>query len=172
MLVSKTIRLRLVEETDAEFIVSLRTDEKYNQFLSTVGADVDAQREWIKKYKDKERANKEFYFVIERNDGTRCGTVRVYDLQEDSFCWGSWILNEEKTRYAAVESALLVYDFGFDHLGFNKSHFEVVKGNLKVTDFHLKFGAKKTGEDADHFYYEISKDSVIKTKNKFSRLVK
>ncbi|EGR1480380.1 N-acetyltransferase, partial [Vibrio parahaemolyticus] len=27
MLVSKTIRLRLVEETDAEFIVSLRTDE-------------------------------------------------------------------------------------------------------------------------------------------------
>lgn len=172
MLVSKTVRLRLVEESDASFIVSLRIDEKYNKYLSTVGSDIEAQREWIKRYKEKERNKEEFYFVIERNDGTRCGTVRVYDLKEESFCWGSWILNENKTRYAAVESALLVYEYGFEHLGFNKSHFEVVKGNSKVVDFHLKFGAEQTSEDSEHFYYEISKESVANTKKKFARIIK
>ncbi|MDN2479989.1 GNAT family N-acetyltransferase [Vibrio agarivorans] len=172
MLTSKTITLRLVEESDADFIVSLRTDDKYNKYLSTVGSDVDAQRKWISSYKEKERNKNEYYFIIQRNDGVRCGTVRVYDLKEDSFCWGSWILNEDKTRYAAVESALLVYEFGFKHLGFNQSHFEVVKGNTKVIDFHKKFGAEQVDEDADHFYFTISRESVAETKIKFSRIIK
>ncbi|PHJ40201.1 GNAT family N-acetyltransferase [Vibrio sp. PID17_43] len=172
MLVAKTVQLRLVEESDASFIVSLRTDDKYNKYLSNVSSDVDIQREWIKRYKEKERNKDEFYFVIERNDGTPCGTVRIYDLKDDSFCWGSWILNEDKTRYAAVESALLVYEYGFEHLGFSKSHFEVVKENIKVIDFHLKFGAKQTSEDLEHYYYEISKESVADMKKKFSRVIK
>ncbi|HAS6019494.1 TPA: GNAT family N-acetyltransferase [Vibrio vulnificus] len=172
MLRSKTIKFRLVEEPDAEFIVSLRTDNKYNQYLSSVSDDVKVQQEWIKHYKNKEQAKEQFYFIVERLDGTPCGTVRVYDFKGDSFCWGSWILNENKTRYAAIESALLVYEFGFGQLGFNKSHFEVVKGNNKVVDFHLKFGAVQTGEDGGHYYFEISKESVRKTKNKFSRFVK
>jgi RimJ/RimL family protein N-acetyltransferase len=172
MLTSKNIRLRLVEELDAAFIISLRVDEKYNKFLSFVDADVESQQEWIRNYKKKEEVQEEFYFIIERIDGTRCGTVRVYDIRQDSFCWGSWILNDNKTHYSALESALLVYEFGFENLGFSKSHFEVVKENTKVIDFHLKFGAKQTGEDSEHFYYEITKESVSNTKKKFLRLIK
>lgn len=173
MLVSKTIRLRLIEESDASFIVSIRSNEKYNRYLSSVSSDVEVQRQWIKDYKEKEKNLQEFYFIIERNDdGSRCGSVRVYDLREDSFCWGSWILNENKTRYSALESALLVYEFGFEKLGFNKSHFEVVKDNSKVVEFHLKFGANKVGEDDEYFYYEIDRNSVASTKKKFTRIIK
>ncbi len=172
MLISKTIKLRLVKESDAEFIISLRTNDKYNKYLSSVGADVDAQRDWIRRYKEKENNKEEFYFIIERADGIPCGTVRMYDFQNSSFSWGSWILNEDKTRYAAVESAFLVYEFGFEELGFTKSHFEVVKGNDKVSDFHLKFGAKQTGEDSVHYYYDITKEAVAESKNKFARILK
>ncbi|HUH56905.1 MAG TPA: GNAT family N-acetyltransferase, partial [Pseudomonadales bacterium] len=147
LLESKSIRLRFVEETDAEFILKLRLDEKYNQFLSSVTADLQSQKDWIKKYKSDEKNKKQFYFIIERLDGTPCGTVRVYDLKQDSFCWGSWILNEDKTRYAALESAFLVYKFGFEVLGFKKSHFDVMKGNERVISFHKKMGAVETGED-------------------------
>lgn len=101
--------MRYVEESDAEFILSLRLDNRYNNFLSRVDASLDGQKSWIRKYKDDEREEKQFYFIIERNDGIPCGTVRIYDLKKDSFCWGSWILNEDKTRYAALESAMLVY---------------------------------------------------------------
>lgn len=156
----KTISLRLIELADAEFVLSLRLDERYNRFLSKVGPSLNAQMEWINKYKVDESNGQQYYFIIERLDGTPCGTVRIYDIGEDSFCWGSWILNDKKTRFAAIESALLVYEFGFDKLGFNKSHFDVMKANERVVSFHKKMGAILVKEDADNFYFEISKDMV------------
>ncbi|TWI76913.1 RimJ/RimL family protein N-acetyltransferase [Desulfobotulus alkaliphilus] len=156
----KTIQLRFVEEPDASFILKLRIDPKYNQHLSPVNQDLDAQIKWIRNYKKEEVLGKQFYFIIERLDGVPCGTVRVYDLREDSFCWGSWILNENKTRYASLESAFLVYDFGFKKLGYSKSHFDVMKENNKVIAFHRAMGALETGEDQQNFYFEISEKAV------------
>lgn len=152
--------MRFVEENDAEFILNLRLDERYNQHLSSVNSDVQAQKDWIRKYKEDEIARKQFYFIIERLDSTPCGTVRIYDLQEDSFCWGSWILNGNKTRYAAIESAFLVYQFGFDQLGFKKSHFDVRKENIGVISFHKKMGATSIGESEQDLFFEITKEAV------------
>lgn len=166
LLESKTIALRLVKESDAEFILKLRLDKKYNQFLSAVNPDLESQKSWIKKYKVDEKAKKQFYFIIERLDGTPCGTVRVYDLTSDSFCWGSWILNEEKTHYAALESAFLVYKFGFEELGYKKCHFDVMKGNKGVISFHKKMGAVKTGEDERNYYFEITKKTFYTTQER------
>tara|TARA_R110002050_G_scaffold161891_3_gene291730 strand:+ start:402 stop:926 length:525 start_codon:yes stop_codon:yes gene_type:complete len=163
-LTNKNIRFRLVEESDAEFILSLRMNERYNTFLSAVSSDVNLQKTWIKKYKEHEKNNKQFYFIIERKDHIPCGTIRIYDLHEDSFCWGSWILNEKKPRHAALESAFLIYDFGFNHLGFEKSHFDVMKGNKSVIKFHTRMGAIKTGEDEINEYFEITKSAVLKAK--------
>ncbi|MDX9682578.1 GNAT family N-acetyltransferase [Pseudomonas protegens] len=163
---SKTVKLRLVEEDDAEFILSLRTDSNYNQHLSQVTGGVTEQVEWIRRYKEDEKNKLQYYFIIERNDGVRCGTLRVYDIRPDSFSWGSWILNEDKTRFAAIESAFLIYSFGFDHLKFEKSHFEVRKENTKVISFHEKMGAVRNGETELDFLYEISKASVLATKEK------
>ena len=89
LLESKSIRLRFVEEDDAEFILELRLDTRYNQFLSSVSADLQSQKDWIKKYKQDEHNKKQFYFIIELLDGTPCGTIRVYDLTADSFCENS-----------------------------------------------------------------------------------
>ena len=168
ILTSKTIKIRLTEESDAEFILKLRLDQKYNQFLSEVIPDIQAQKDWIKKYKIDEANKKQFYFIIERTDGTPCGTVRLYDLLHESFCWGSWILNENKTRYAALESAFLVYKFGFDTLGFEQSHFDVRKGNEKVISFHKKMGAEKTDEDELNEYFKITKTAVLDAKQRLS----
>ncbi|WP_332402565.1 GNAT family N-acetyltransferase [Vibrio metschnikovii] len=169
---AKSVRLRFVREQDAEFILQLRLDDKYNQFLSSVSPDLQSQKDWIRKYKDDEQSKKQFYFIIERLDGTPCGTVRIYDLRDESFCWGSWILNENKTRYAALESAFLVYKFGFEELGYEKSHFDVMKGNQKVISFHKKMGAVEVSSDDENYYFEIHKDSVDETKNKLMSKLK
>lgn len=167
MLKSKTISMRLVTEEDADFILSLRKNPQYNTFLSKVTGDKHTQVSWIRNYKHDEAAGTQFYFIIENNLGVPCGTVRIYDLRSDSFCWGSWILNEDKTRYAAIESAFLVYKFGFEHLGFTKSHFDVRKGNDKVISFHKKFGAVLVSEDVDNYYFEIRQENV---KNAYENL--
>ncbi|WP_231974996.1 GNAT family N-acetyltransferase [Pseudomonas pohangensis] len=163
--------MRLIEPSDAEFVLSLRMDARYNQFLSAVAPDVAAQREWIDRYKRAEADGSQFYFIIERNDGAPCGTIRVYDLRDDSFCWGSWILNDSKTRFSALESAFLIYEFGFNVLKFSKSHFEVMKGNERVISFHKKMGAKVTGEDEQNLYFEITQESVEVCKNELASKV-
>ncbi len=165
-LISKTIKMRPANVEDAEFILSLRLDQKYNNYISKVKDDIKFQKNWLLDYKDREREGKEYYFIIERNDGTRCGTVRLYDFVNESFCWGSWILNEDKTRFSAIESAFLVYRFGFDDLGFSKSHFDVRKDNKRVISFHEKMGAVKVGETEDSYLFEISKEAVDKQRQK------
>ncbi|MFT0213779.1 GNAT family N-acetyltransferase [Pseudomonas sp. F1_0610] len=172
ILESKTIRLRLVEEADAEFILSLRLDNRYNQFLSLVDSNLAGQISWIRSYKLEEKEKKQYYFVIERLDGVRCGTIRVYDLKLDSFCWGSWILNENKTRYSALESAFLIYQFGFEILGYNKSHFDVMKENKSVISFHKKMGANIVREDSINFYFEILKETVESTRKQIKEKFK
>lgn len=170
-----TTYLRLVNEDDAEFICSLRNDEKLNTYISKSTADINAQKEWIQNYKNKELDNKEYYFIICRLDNhSPIGTVRLYDFQEDpkSFCWGSWILNEDKTKYAAVESALLVYEAGFAFLGFEQSHFEVMKGNDKVHSFHLKMGAQKVSEDETNVYYVFPKKKYEENKVHYAKFLR
>lgn len=159
---SNTIKFRLVEVSDAEFINSLRTDENYNKYLSSVDGSVLKQENWIKEYKKKEKLGLEYYYIIQRNlDSLPIGTVRLYDFQkkENSFCWGSWILTENKTRYAALESAVLIYDFAFNELGYYRCHMDIRKQNLKVIDFHKRFGIKIYGEtDLDYLAYYYKED--------------
>jgi butyryltransferase len=159
-LFAKSIYFRLVNEEDAEFICSVRNDPSLNTHLSKSTNKVSAQKEWIKEYKIREQYNQEFYFIIcRKKDNLPVGTVRLYDFRENpkSFCWGSWILNTNKTPYAAIESALLVYEFGFQHLKFDQSHFDVRKENDKVNSFHRKMGALEIGEDKENIYYAFNK---------------
>ena len=170
-LASKTVRLRLIEKSDTQFALSLRADEQYNAYLAAIYPDINAQAAWFKQYKADEEQGLEYCFIIERTDGVPCGTVRVFDLKSDSFCWGTWILNQDKTLYAAIESAFLVYRFGFEQLGYHKSHFAVMKGNEKVVSFHEKMGAIKTGEDELDIFYSIDKASVRRYEKRLSKIL-
>jgi len=153
-------QLRLVEPDDAEYIYSLRINPDLNTHLSTPPASAQAQRQWINGYKAREAEQLEHYFVICAQLGQPCGVVRLYDYSDTSFCWGSWILDAQKSRYSAIESALLVYEAGFGRLGFPGSHFDVRKENTKVISFHKKMGARETGQDELNLYFEISPADV------------
>jgi RimJ/RimL family protein N-acetyltransferase len=166
--ITKHITFRLVEVNDSEFILSLRTNEKKNKFLSAVENDLEAQQNWIIGYKEREKSRQEYYYIIEESS-EKLGVVRLYDFKEDSFSWGSWIFKEGSPSYAAIESALVVYEIAFYSLGFNQSHFEVIKANQKVVDFHLRFGATITGEDDIFYYFNISQETYEKTKQKYRK---
>jgi len=56
-------------------------------------------------------------------------------------------------NYVSIESALAVYEFGFYELGFQRSHFEVNRDNLKVIKFHIGFGASVTSFDDVNYYF-------------------
>ena len=169
LLEGKNINLRTVEIEDADFIYTMRQNRKKTKYLSKVTGTVDSQKEWIKNYKQREDEEKEFYFIIESKNKDKLGLVRIYDLKNDSFCWGSWLIKEDTPKTTAIESALQIYEFGFYKLGFEKSHFDVRKGNDKVIAFHQRFGAKIVSEDELDYFFNFEKSDYEIIKEKYKR---
>jgi RimJ/RimL family protein N-acetyltransferase len=171
LLTGKNIDLRTATPDDARFILALRLDEELTRHISRVENSLQKQYDWLREYKERERLGKEYYFVIQSKVRSNYGTVRLYDFRGTSFCWGSWILNKDVPSSSAIESALLLYEFAFYHRGFERSHFDVRKENIKVVAFHTRFGARIVNEDELNYYFDFSKADYEKTRLKYMRFL-
>src|SRR3569623_55730 len=134
----KSIFLREVSVEDAEFIIGLRTDPEKTTHISATSNDITQQINFIASYS---KSDTDFYFMICDWNWSRFGSVRIYDVRDDSFCWGSWILSRDAPKKAAIESALLIYDFAFFSLHYPWAHFDMRKKNVNVVDFHNRIDA-------------------------------
>jgi RimJ/RimL family protein N-acetyltransferase len=103
--------------------------------------------------------------------GEPLGSVRLYDPQGDSFCWGSWILKDGAPQSAAIESALIVYSYAVDHLGFKEAHFDVRKGNESVWRFHERFGAKRFAETDQDYLYKIGQKEIGVARQRYKKFL-
>ncbi len=165
----KNINLRTVEIEDAEFIYKMRQNKDKTKYLSKVNGSIETQKNWIESYKIREAEKKEFYFIIESKESNKLGLVRLYDFQNDSFCWGSWLIKNNVPKTTAIESVLQVYEFGFYELDFRQSHFDVRKGNDKVTAFHKRFTAKIVFEDEENYFFNYKKQDYENIKKRYRR---
>tara|TARA_B110000238_G_scaffold119616_1_gene129614 strand:+ start:197 stop:757 length:561 start_codon:yes stop_codon:yes gene_type:complete len=161
--------LRLIKPDDAAYVHGLRTNPFYNSHLSKITGTVQDQRAWIEGYQAREAARQEFYYVIERKDGTRCGLVRLYDFDVESFSWGSWILDESKPRKAALESALLSFGVGFELFQRDLAKVNVRVTNTDATAFYRRLGMTETHQTAQDifFYYPHARFATDRAKHMF-----
>ena len=160
MIQTKNIFLRLIEEDDVDLLLSLRLNVSLNKHLSYVEDDKEQQLNWIRNYKQRESNGIDYYFVIIDKIIGKIGFVRVYniDYATKSFTWGSWIICEDnRPKYAAIESALLIYEFAFNELGMLIAKFDVMNDNEGVIKFHNRFGAKYLFSDKVNNYFELTK---------------
>jgi RimJ/RimL family protein N-acetyltransferase len=163
----KTLHFRDARVDDAAFIFSLRTDVDKSRYLSPVSGEVAQQEEWLQRYS---QADDQAYFVIECQD-VPIGTVRLYDAQGDSFCWGSWVLQSGCASHIALESALMVYSYAIDHLGFCAAHFDVRKGNERVWQFHERFGSQRLAETEHDYLYQITGERIAAARQRYRRFL-
>ena len=159
----KTLAFRDVTVDDANFIFSLRMDSKKGRHLSQTSPDIRDQITWIENYANNDG---EAYFIIENSEGLALGTIRIYDAQGDSFCWGSWILKDNAPISTAIESTLMMYSYAFEHLKFKKAHLDIRKDNHKVRKFHEFCGAWYVGETELDDLYEYNIEKFIELKKK------
>jgi RimJ/RimL family protein N-acetyltransferase len=163
--------LRLAEPSDAAFIVKLRSDAELGRYLSGGAVSVTDQVAWLEQYAAREAAGSEAYFII-MHEGAPKGTVRIYDFLETasgpSFNWGSWIIVPPRPKGLAKASALYVYDHAFNALGLRRSHFEVLKENVAVIDFHLRTGATPIAESATKLFFAFDPSKYAKLAEAFA----
>ena len=174
MIVEKyNISLRSVEENDAAFIISLRTDAKKSRYISNTSKDIEVQQEWIKNYKIKEADKKEFYFIAIDENQKKFATYRVYNIDEDICEIGSWV---SKPNYSntnnSIKVDIIMKEFVFEILGFSKLRFEVNKENYSVIKYHKLFNPNIVKETEENFYFVLHKYDFEESRNKFFKNIK
>lgn len=165
------IILRLVDNTDAEFILSLRTDQKLSTHLSATSPALSDQLSWITRYKEREKLGLEYYFMALDADGNRLGTTRIYNLEPGCFETGSWIFSRSAPHGAAIKADIIGREFAFDRLGLEFCKFEVRKGNAKVLKYHRAYHPEVIAEDELNYYFQLGKAAFVKHSQKLIKLL-
>lgn len=162
------ISMRMIEESDAKFIIDVRTDEKLGQYISETSSCIENQIGWIKEYKKRESNQKEFYFIFEDSNNKKWGTIRLYNLEEDSFTVGSWICLQGNKNHIAIKSFLSAIEFGFEKLHYKTCLLDVRKKNLRVIYYLKLFNPVLVKEDDLNYFFRLEKNTFFNNKNKIT----
>ncbi len=161
--------VRLVDESDAEFIVGLRTDPKLSRFINPTEGGVAAQREWIRGYKKREAEGTDYYFMFEK-EGHRLGVCRIYDIESDTFAIGSWIFSPDAPMGASILADIITREIAFGLFPDKRLRFDVRQGNTNVLRYQHTYKPTLLQEDAQDCYFELSAENFEKYKKLHLRM--
>jgi RimJ/RimL family protein N-acetyltransferase len=159
------LSFRLVEEGDAAFILSLRTDPKLSRFLSPTVNDLDKQIEWIRNYKNRETLNQEYYFLYEDEQNQPIGVFRLYDIADRQVTAGSWLSKPGNDEFNAIRADLFLIELIFEELMFDKCVIDVRKENKKLVRYHKMFFTQFKEEEQN--IYMVMDKNGYQLKKKF-----
>lgn len=155
------VNLREVTIDDVEFILNLRCNQKKSKFLHKTEYNIEKQVNYIKNYLKKDD---EWYFIIENKEHKPLGTIRIYDVKGKQYTGGSWLMVDEASPSEVLEGSLLLKNYAFNVLGFEKDCFDVRKENKKVVRFHKICGAKIVNENDIDYFFELTKETFENNK--------
>lgn len=165
------LHARFVIESDAEFILSLRTNPKLSRYLHSTDNDVTEQKKWIKKYKEREANGTDYYFIYDSN-GEYVGVNRIYNMQDESCTGGSWICNPDVGPAQSIATVLISRDVMFEVLGFKEELFEVQKGNNQVLKFHYMMGSELVEENEVEYHLRLKSNEYFTKREKIIKLLR
>lgn len=167
------ITLVPAEESDAAFIVGIRTNAKKSRFISATSTDILAQQKWLKEYKDREKRGEEHYFIAIDEGGEPFATYRIYNFRNDTVEIGSFVTTPDYDKpINVVKLDILIKEYVFEVLKYKQLNFEVRKQNFSVVNYHKKFQPLIIAEDERNFYFSQKKEIFEINKSKFLKILK
>lgn len=168
--------IRLVNEGDAEFIVSLRNDPSKARFISKTSSRVKDQINWIREYKKREALGSDYYFIYEYC-GKRAGVNRIYNITSDSFIHGSWLFSNDVPPYCPLAAAVIAREVAFEclSLSIENDTAGIHEDNIGVLQFAEFMGVEFDGvrldpEMGNFKTGHLSKENFYKNHNKILKL--
>lgn len=110
------LRMRLVREEDAEFILSLRTNPKLSKFIHPTENDLVKQCAYINNYRLKESLGVDYYFIFFLH-AEPVGVARIYNIEDTTFTFGSWVFKEGLPYWVSIAGAIISREIAFETLG-------------------------------------------------------
>jgi len=131
-----TVDLASVLEKDAEFILELRVNKETSKFLHPTENNLEKQITWII---TQQLRDNDYYFLILDKQGSPIGTISLYNIRFGKGEFGRWICTGNSLQ--ALESVLLLHDFGFFFNELDIIYSYTNSLNHKVINFNKNFGA-------------------------------
>ena len=163
------ISVRLVEITDAQYIISLRTNEELSQHLHCTSGDLEKQIKWIEHYKEREQSGQEYYFLYEIN-GNPIGVNRLYDISDNIGVTGSAICPKTNSPIDTLATIVLLYDIVFEEIGLDFVSFATDNDNVHALRVNNALGAVVISENEKEKIFKLEKDDYFEIRKKLIRI--
>ena len=183
----KFVNFREVDISDAQFILELRINPKKDRYINKIENNLQKQIDYITRYKT---LHNEWYYIVERKDGTPLGTNSIYPYPIFTEQWkdtkgyakddsqgmlspGRWVMSDEANVLESLESDYLIKKIFFTNFPYDFAAQIVHKDNTKVLNFHKSWGSVEIGfEDSiNHIMLNFYKKDFLKNKSKFERML-
>lgn len=163
------ISARLVEPADAQYIISLRTNEDLSQHLHSTSDDLEQQIEWIKQYKKREQLGQEYYFLYEK-DGNPIGLNRLYDISNNTGVTGSAICPKTNSPIDTLATIVLLYDIVFEEIGLDYVSFATDNDNVHALRVNNALGAVVISGNEKEKIFKLENDVYNEIRKKLIRI--
>lgn len=158
------LKVRLINENDADFILSLRANPNRTKHMITLDYDLESQKKWIKEYKKREKEGLDYYFIYANAKGTPIGVNRAssIDFNAKTSKSSSWItiegLKSEPLKMLVIGNEII-----FNLIGVESSWGEVQKNNDRAIKIFKLFGYKlNVDTDTEFCDFSLSRDDFFK----------
>ena len=157
----KTVRLRCIEERDAEVTYVMRSDPEKSKYIHAMEGTVEDQKNYIRRMREQ---LDNYLFVIENMDGRVIGMKGLYhyDPTERSVVSGQFL--NFGSQIQSVEALLLSFKFAFYTLRVSKIYMSVLEDNQNMYDIQKKFGAVPYQRSSNTSFGCASIDSCLTLK--------
>lgn len=163
------LTVRLVREEDAAFIVKLRTNKRLSRFIHETDDDIEKQKEWIRKYKQRETEGKDYYFIY--FSGVRpVGVNRIYNITEESSTGGSWVCSEDAKMEESLATNFISTEIR-EMFEIPIGPYTVSKGNTQVLKFHLRMGAEIISDNDEEYILSRNAEKYNEMKEKYIKML-
>jgi hypothetical protein len=165
------LHVRFVEESDAEFIIKLRTDPNLSKYIHETNPDIELQRTWIRNYKTRQHKGEDFYFMFEKPLGTRLGVCRIYDIKEDSYTIGSWVFSTQAPVGSAILADIIIREIAYKYFPEKNNLIDVKIANINVNRYAKSLRSELLYKDEQTNYYTCKRENFEKSKQIYIRML-
>lgn len=154
MFFGKKIKLCAISEKHTDYFYKMFNDMEIQRNADVVKNPTS--REQVRSFIEKSQETSEYsyWFVIEDYEGHSVGDVDINDpdIRNGKFRYGISILQEYRGKGYAKEAILLVLNYYFNELRFNKANAEVHEFNSKSIKLHESLGFSWEGKIRESLY--------------------
>ena len=174
ILEGRTVRLRSIEEKDAEISHKMRTDPEKSRYIHKDRGSVEEQRKFIAWQRLQPG---DYYFIVEDMQKNPIGLKGLVGLDREKneiesgrfIGFGSYVQN--------METLKLGFDFAFDILKVDRITMSALEGNTRMLSIQKRFGAVYThrhhenGMLYDNLYSVLTRESYSAIKGKIDDII-